>query len=140
MDRRDWVLLALYFGGAKGLSPVQLQKSLFLLGMEVQEVQGNFYEFFPHNYGPFCKDVYADAEAMAEVGLVVIERQQSYSTYLIAPAGQARIDEIKAVIPRRAFDYLQSAVKWAQAQSFSGLVRAIYDKYPQFRVNSVFQY
>jgi len=140
MDRQDWVLLALYFGGARGLSPVQLQKSLFLLGMEVQEVRQNFYEFFPHNYGPFCKEIYRDAEYMAEKGLLAIERQQSYSTYLITPSGQARIEQIQGEVPRRGFDYLKNAVEWAQNQSFSGLVRAIYDKYPDYRINSVFQY
>lgn len=140
MTRRDWVLLALCFGGTKGLSPVQLQKSLFLLGMEVPEVGQDFYEFYPHNYGPFCKAIYADAEAMAEIGEVAIERQGSYSTYMITPAGQARIEAIRAEFPPRAFAYLKEAVVWTQQQSFSGLVRAIYEKYPAFRVNSVFQY
>jgi uncharacterized protein len=140
MDRQDWVLLAVYFGGARGLSPVQLQKSLFLLGMEVQEVRADYYDFFPHNYGPFSKQIYVDAELMADIGLIAIERQQSYSTYLITPAGQARIEQIRQEIPPRGFQYLQTAVEWAQKQSFSGLVRAIYDKYPEFRVNSVFQY
>jgi hypothetical protein len=141
MDRQDWVLVALHFGGGKGLSPVQLQKTLFLLGMEVPEVRVNFYEFFPHNYGPFCKEIYSDAERMAETGLVAIERiPQQYSTYFITPDGQNRVREIEREVPRRAWDYLHSAVEWAQKQSFSGLVRAIYDKYPDYRVNSVFQY
>jgi len=139
MDRQDWVLLALSFGGAKGLSPVQLQKSLFLLGKEIPEVT-NFYQFYAHNYGPFCKDIYTDAEHMAEAGLVAIERPRAYSTFLITPAGQARINGVRAEIPNRAFTYLQDAVAWTQKQSFSGLVRAIYDKYPEYRVNSVFQY
>jgi hypothetical protein len=141
MDRQDWVLLAIYFGGDRGLSPVQLQKSLFLLGMEVQEVQGNFYEFFPHNYGPFCKEIYMDAERMAEEGLIAIERiPQQYSKYFIMPHGQNRVNEIGHEVPPRAWDYLKNAVEWAQKQSFSGLIRAIYDKYPDYRVNSVFQY
>lgn len=141
MNREDWTLLALYFGGGRGLSPVQLQKSLFLLAMEVAEVRPNFYEFVPHNYGPFSKQIYADAERMAAFGLVAIERDpQSYATFLITASGQIRIAQIQPYIPARASNYLERAVQWAQQQSFSGLVRAIYEKYPAYRVNSVFQY
>jgi uncharacterized protein len=141
MDRQDWVLLALNFGGAKGLSPVQLQKSLFLLRMEVQEIQVNFYDFFPHNYGPFCKQIYADAERMAQDGLIVIERmQQSHSIFLISAIGEARVAHIRPEVAPRALNYLRTAVEWTQQQSFSGLIRAIYDKYPEYRINSVFQY
>jgi hypothetical protein len=141
MDRQDWVLLALNFGGAKGLSPVQLQKSLFLLRMEVQEIQVNFYDFFPHNYGPFCKQIYADAERMAQDGLIVIERmQQAHSIFLISAIGEARVAHIRPEVAPRALNYLRTAVEWTQQQSFSGLIRAIYDKYPEYRINSVFQY
>jgi len=141
VNREDWTLLALHFGGGRGLSPVQLQKSLFLLAMEVPEVRANFYEFVPHNYGPFSKQIYADAERMTTVGWVAIERDpQSYATFLITASGQVRIAAIQPYIPIRASDYLRRAVEWAQQQSFSGLVRAIYEKYPTYRVNSVFQY
>jgi len=109
--------------------------------MEVPEVRGNFYEFVPHNYGPFSKQIYADAERMATDGWVAIERDpQSYATFLITASGQARIAAIQPYISIRASDYLRRAVEWAQQQSFSGLVRAIYEKYPTYRVNSVFQY
>jgi hypothetical protein len=141
MDRRDWVLLALNFGGVRGLSPVQLQKSLFLVSMEVPEVRVNFYDFFPHNYGPFCTQIYTDAEHLAQDGLVVIERaQQSHSMFLITPIGEARVEHVRREVSQRVWNYLQTAVEWTQHQSFSGLIRAIYDKYPEYRVNSVFQY
>jgi len=141
MDRQDWVLLALNFGGAKGLSPVQLQKSLFLLGMEVPEVgPRNFYEFYAHNYGPFCKEIYTDAEHLAQENLIVIERTPSHSMFLITAIGEARVAHIKPEVPPRTWEYLRTAVEWTQQQSFSGLIRAIYDKYPAYRINSVFQY
>ncbi|MGB2603712.1 MAG: hypothetical protein WBC78_08960 [Candidatus Sulfotelmatobacter sp.] len=120
---------------------MQLQKSLFLLGMEVPAVRENFYEFFAHNYGPFCKDIYADAERLAQNSLIVVERtQQSHAMFLITAIGEARVAHIKPEVPPRTWEYLRTAVEWTQQQSFSGLIRAIYDKYPEYRVNSVFQY
>jgi hypothetical protein len=140
MNREDWVLLALHFGGARGLSPVQLQKSLFLLRMEVPEVGSDYYEFIPHNYGPFSKQIYQDAEQMATRGLVAIERgPESHAIFLITAAGQLRIAVIDREAPIRARNYLRSAVEWTQRQTFSGLVRAIYTKYPDYKINSVFQ-
>ena len=140
MDRQDWVLLALHFGGARGLTPVQLQKSLFLLGMEVPDVrQQNFYEFLHHNYGPFSKQIYVDAEGLASDGCAAIEPRGSYSLYLITEAGRDHLKAIENHFSERAYNYLNDVVTWTQRQSFSSLVRAIYEKYPEYRVNSVFQ-
>jgi len=140
VNREDWILLALHFGGPTGLSPVQLQKSLFLLRMEVPEVRADYYEFIPHNYGPFSKQIYEDAEQLGARGLVAIERDpQSLAISKITAAGELRVAEIARDASPRARDYLRSAVEWTQKQTFSGLVRAIYAKYPDYRINSVFQ-
>jgi hypothetical protein len=78
---------------------------------------------------------------LAQDGLVVIERaQQSHSMFLITPIGEARVEHVRREVSQRVWNYLQTAVEWTQHQSFSGLIRAIYDKYPEYRVNSVFQY
>ena len=142
MNRRDWVLLALQCAGGHGLSPVQLQKSLFLLGAEMRgQLPGEFYDFIPHNYGPFAKQIYQDAEILAGEGLVAIERkEQSFPTYTITAAGDERAREVRREAPAPVLQYLAEAIAWTQRQSFQGLIRAIYDKYPQYRVNSVFQY
>jgi len=142
MNREDWVLLAIYFGQERGLSPVQLQKCLFLLGQEMGREVGYFYEFYPHNYGPFSKEVYSDAELLESRGMIAIERDpNSYARYISTAVGQTRVrDVIAKQAPNRVQEYLANIVDWAQKQSFASLVRAIYDKYPQYRVNSVFQY
>lgn len=108
--------------------------------MEIPEAP-NCYEFSAHNYGPFSVDIYRDAEVLADKGLIAIEkRPRSHNIFIITAAGESRVQEIKNEVPSRALDYLQSVIAWAQRQSFSGLVRAIYDRYPDFKVNSVFQY
>lgn len=140
MGRRDWVLLAARFATGRGLSPVVLQKSLFLLGAQLPaDVGPIFYRFEPHNYGPFSRQIYQDAEWLAQDGLLVIERNpDSYPLYCVTLAGRDRVSAFEHEVPTRVRDYLAHAVAWAQGLSFAQLITAIYAKYPEYRVNSVF--
>jgi hypothetical protein len=137
----DWLLVAIAAGGAKGLTPVQLQKAMFLLGKEMPDVVGdNFYTFDKYNYGPFSRQVYRDADTFVSDALVVAKPHgsQPWSDYLITPDGLRRAEEIKARAPKAAVRYVVNVVAWAQSLSFPQLVRAIYRKYPEYRENSVF--
>lgn len=142
MERKAWVLLTVSFAGGSGLSPVQLQKCIFLLGQEQKDYIGEgFYEFLPYNYGPFSKSVYRDAEELASEGLILIERPvSSFSTYIISPEGSERARQLINEENSPAVAYLRNVVEWARPLSFSELVRAIYSRYPDYRVNSVFQF
>lgn len=141
VQREDWLLLALHYAQEHGLSPVQIQKSLFLLGAEMRrEVGPDFYDFIPHNYGPFSREIYVDAKQLAERGLLTIEPRKTYSQYIITDGGRHRVRDIENEFSPRASAYLSQVVGWTRRQSFSALVRAIYAKYPDYRRNSVFQY
>jgi len=140
--RKDWTLLAICAADAKGLSPVQLQKTLFLLGRELPEEVGHaYYDFRPYHYGPFDRTVYSDAEVLAESGHVAITQRdgESWSRYLATAKGCERAEAIKKEAPASAVAYLQRVVDWALRQSFQQLVRSIYARYPEMRANSVFQ-
>jgi hypothetical protein len=143
MNREEWVVLALDCAGNQALTPAQLQKSLFLLGKEIPESLGtqDFYNFSPYNYGPFCKQIYDDAESLAVRGITVILREPGvqYLQYALTAAGQETARKLRNQADPRAVAYLEQVVNWARKRSFSELVRSIYQKYPEFRQNSVFQ-
>ena len=142
MDRQDWPLLAIYFAGGSGLSPVQLQKSLFLIGQELQKTVGDsFYSFIPYNYGPFSLDVYHDADVLATRGLVNITQRtgQNWNCYTITDTGREQAKQVKDSAPPDGVSYLQAVVEWAKGLTFQQLVRSIYKQYPNFQKNSVFQ-
>ena len=66
-------MLAISFAQGKGLSPVQLQKALFLLGKQFPSAVGEeFYNFVAYNYGPFDKSIYWDTEELAQQGYVSV--------------------------------------------------------------------
>ena len=141
MKRTDWTLMALNAAGPDGLSPVQLQKTLFILSKQLPDAVGDsFYNFVPYNYGPFDRAVYEDAEELARGGQIEITQRdgENWNRYVITREGE--VDISRAVYEHRdAADYLERLVKWVQEQTFQGLVSAVYAKYPEMRANSVFQ-
>jgi hypothetical protein len=107
------------------------------LGKSVPE---DYYLFIPYNYGPFCRDVYVDAEALAQEGLVSINPVAiyGYSEYSATPEGVAKGNETAKALPDEAADQARDIVAWVRQQSFRGLVSAIYERYPTYKANSVF--
>ena len=140
--KRDWTLLAICAADGQALSPVQLQKVLFLLGQKLpKEVGGDFYSFKPYDYGPFDASIYTDADLLAKDGLVAIQTYpgQRWVEYAATTAGMERAEGLKKLANQAATRYLQEVVKWARGLTFQQLVRAIYAEYPKFAVRSVFK-
>ena len=143
MNRQDWTLLAVSASKGEGLSPVQLQKTLFLLGkhLSAAELGPSYYEFEPYNYGPFDVSIYQDAEALSGKGLIAITRaaERSWPMYQPTGLGTSTASKLRAEVSPHAIQYLDQVISWVQRLSFRDLVRAIYAEYPEYRANSVFR-
>jgi uncharacterized protein YwgA len=141
LDRKDFLLMTVAAGGSKPLTPVQLQKSLFLIRERSSEVPNQFYEFEPYNYGPFSEDIYLDADTLEGEGLLfsIPSTKGRWLSRAITPAGMERVTELEKRLSQRSYAYIRQLVEWTQSLSFSGLVKAIYEAYPEYRKNSVFQ-
>jgi uncharacterized protein YwgA len=140
-SRQEFLLLALASTSDGRLTPVQIQKAMFLLKQEAGQYVGpDFYEFVPYNYGPFNSSIYDDLNALAGSGLVTIDQSQgrSWAMYTITGTGLQKADQVRDAVAPAIRDYTQNVVSWIKAQSFAGLLRSIYTKYPSFAVNSVF--
>ena len=98
MNRKDWMLLAVCAANGKGLSPVQLQKTLFLLGREMPHAVGSgFYHFSAYHYGPFDRNVYLDAEHLAGMGELAITQRsgENWNRYLATAEGCERAARLR---------------------------------------------
>ena len=137
MKRTDLLLKIIAAADGQPLTPAQLQKVAFYVGMQFASELPDYYAFRKYDYGPFCVDVYRDAEKLEREGKVTIS---------IHPRGgwrqyAATLDGIRAEvegIPNEISTYIIEKVRWARAISFPELVRAVYQEFPQFRENSVF--
>ena len=145
INRMDWALLVIAAADGEPVSPVQLQKSLFLIGKNIEPVEnrlGGFYNFRPFDYGPFDSDVYRDAEILAAKSLVAISSQpgRSYREYAATASGLEEAGKIDRQLEPSIVRYVREIVAWARSLSFNDLVRAIYRQYPEQRTRSVFNF
>ena len=142
MKKKDWILLALNCSEDKTLSPLQLQKSLFLLGQMYSDAfSNNFYNFVPYHYGPFCLQIYEDVDFLKSKDLISIkvDTVRRWKTYSITNRGLNYIDNLKKQMKPKVYNYISEIVKWVKSQSFSQLLSSIYKQFPEFKVNSVFK-
>ncbi len=139
ITRSEWLLFVLYT--SESLSPLQIQKSLFLLSKDVSGISEKaFYQFEPYDYGPFDSDIYTESDRFEEEGLVSIDnpKERGMRRYRITKKGSEYIEpKINKLEPddRKVLD---DTVAFVKGQSFSSLVHSIYKRFPEFKENSVF--
>ena len=141
MDRKDILLLVVASGGGTPLTPVQLQKSLFMISKNVKEIPDPFYTFEPYHYGPFDIEIYTDADSLENEGLLASIQSNNgrWTETAINPNGLKKAEVLEKELSEPAAKYVRELVQWAQSLSFSDLVKSIYNIYPEYRENSVFQ-
>ena len=141
MEREDFLLMVVSEAEGRPLTPVQLQKSLFLVSQKLKETPDPFYSFEPYHYGPFDADVYADADSLEKEGLLisVSSTRGAWQETAITPNGLNKAQHLKKELSEPVVTYVHELVQWVQSLSFSDLVQAIYREYPEYRENSVFQ-
>lgn len=140
MERKNWPMLVLSSSGT--LSPIQLQKALFLIGEELSsDIDNEYYHFEPYDYGPFDSDIYRDCEELEREGFVVIDNPfyRAMRRYSLSNQGMELVDKLKEDIDERIIEEVDRIVLWTKSKSFPDLVRSIYEEYPEFKENSVFK-
>ena len=139
----DWALLVIAAAQGKPVSPVQVQKALFLIDRNLSSAQrggGSFYQFRAYDYGPFDSGIYADADLLHAEGLVTItDPRKSHRTYSATPAGMDRANGLRNELSGDVVGYLDEVVRRVRSLRFDELVRAIYRDYPEMKANSVFR-
>jgi hypothetical protein len=141
MERHNIVLAALAAGGENATYwPVQVQKLLFLIDREASAlVGGPHFEFEPYDYGPFDRAVYVALDALAAQGLVNVQNTGRYRVYSLSPEGFRQGSGHLQGLGAPARGYLEQVARWVRGLSFQQLVAAIYNRYPDMKVNSVFR-
>ena len=142
LARQHWLLIALAKSPDGVMSPVQIQKSLFVFRQEAGDSIGtDFYSFEPYDYGPFDAAIYADLRRMMNEGHVTRQWHpgRRWKSYAITAAGRDAALVLEREADARLAEFLERIVEWVGGRSFSDLLRSIYAAYPEFAVNSVFR-
>lgn len=127
--RADWTLVSIA-SSRRGLTPAQLQKSLYLLGEAFpNELGPDFYKFRSINAGHFCQQIYTDAEALGKKGLVLIEvsEKDGWQHYSATTAGVIRARVLEMELSPPVLQRLRRVVEWARNRSIDQLGRGHLD-------------
>ena len=142
LTRQDWLLLALSKSPGGAMSPVQIQKAMFLFGQGAGDSIGtDYYSFQPYDYGPFDAAIYSDLRRMTGRGHVRGEwnPDRSWKTWTVTDSGRKAALVLANDADARLAEYLGRIVTWVRGRSFSDLLRSVYAAHPEFAVNSVFR-
>lgn len=140
MDRENFVLATLASAGeGASYTPVQVQKLFFLIDEEGFNLVGEkYFDFAPYDYGPFDKEVYDELDELSLKGLVEVQNIGQYRKYILTEQGYKKGSENLNEFSEEISDYFKRLTSWIRPLTFQQLVRAIYDRYPEMKVNSVF--
>jgi NitT/TauT family transport system substrate-binding protein len=117
--RRGWLLLALSLSGKGGLSPVQLQRSLFLVAQKREEQVGaGFYEFEEADgSAPTSPSLYEDIDAL--VAAAHIEKEWmpdlSASMFRLSDTGWAWSEDLRRKVKKERSPV--SRTRWPGSRS-----------------------
>jgi uncharacterized protein len=142
-QRQMIVLAALAVESGSVFAPVQVQKLFFLLDQNLaSDLGGKQFSFEPYDYGPYDRAVYSELETLALRGLVTIEATAGAGRrrFSLTAAGYEAGQKVLRQLTPRAQDYLVRVSSWVRSLSFAELVGAIYQQYPDMKVNSVFRH
>jgi hypothetical protein len=138
--REDWTLLVV--GASDGVLPVQLQKSLFLLGQRFPKLSATgFYEFRPVGGGDFSEQIYTDVEALRKKGLVSVRFSDGTGgrEYRLTPAGAKRAKKLEEQLRPELSQSLRKLVSWVTTRTLDQLLRGSRDTKGAIHPNSVGQ-
>jgi len=161
VSRTDLIFLMLYAPDRPGAKPAQelkgitrLEKLLFLWQQEgpIRKISEDEYEFEPHNFGPFSKDIYDDVALLTNAGFIE-ERIQLWGAstdyveardvigadegsephekiYRLTDKGKAVAEQLHKDIPPQASKELVAIKQRYVRLSLTQLIRYVYRKYP----------
>ena len=120
--------------------PAQIQKLMFLIDAELAgNIGGPFFEFLPYDYGPFDSAVYSAVNRLKLEGLLATDLTERYRRYFLTGPGHEAGQQHLNQLDEGARDFIARAARWVREVSFSQLVSAIYERYPEMKENSIFR-
>lgn len=138
--------LLVFLEGKDGprLDPIRIQKGLFILAKETPDdwlPTTARYEFEPYRYGPYSPEIYYDLDKLEGLGYVRATRVvgQSWNYYSLTPEGEALSRDVAQNMDSRAIEYFRRLRDFVGSLSFRKLLTTVYEHYPAYAINSVFE-
>lgn len=145
LEHKQKMLLA--FIGAKlgAVDPIRIMKGMFIISKEARESWWRIptrYRFVPYSYGPCSFEIYSDLEKLEKLRLLQSNQPpgQSWKYYSVTQRGKNFLEMIKEGFIPGSLEYTKKVREYVESVSFRTLLAAVYAKYPDYAVNSVFKF
>ena len=140
-DRKSLMLATLASAGqGVTFTPAQIQKLFFLIDREAQQLlEGPYFNFTPYDYGPFDRTVYDELSVLKMEGCVHVDSSQRHRLYSLTTTGFERGQIFLDALRPATKDFMAELAAWVKSLNFQQLVSAIYQHYPEMKINSVFR-
>ena len=136
MNKRDILLCFIALPDRRPMSPIQIMKGMFLIKKELNVT--DFYEFEPYLYGPCSFEVYRDLQRLAEENLILSSPSiRGWKYYIISSKGMEIFKAISQTMDGELLEGIRKIKKIVTEKSFIELLRYVYEKYPEYAVNSI---
>jgi uncharacterized protein (DUF488 family) len=130
MFNRQKIVLHLLAAANRPVTHMELTKWCFLLKHETDSRGGPaFYQFLPYQYGPFSFVLYREIQELVDQGLIEAPDEKSWQ---LSP----RTNIALFSVPRTAAEDAAAIAKRVRGWKLSNLIDTIYDRYPDWTVNS----
>ncbi len=139
---RDEILLATLAAADGDFSPVQIQKTMFLLDKKVAHLTGGpHFNFRAYDYGPFDQSIYQSLTNLSISGLAAISGDPTTKQrrYGLTSEGQKTGTAILGGMEPALAKYITELTAWVRSVGFAELVSSIYQEFPDMKANSVFR-
>ena len=136
MEKRDWLLL--FIGEA--MEPIQIQKTLFKFAMESGIPKKERYEFIPYNWGPCSMEIYDDLGQLRDENLVeFVPSGQGWNIYHLTKDGEEKAEDLRKSASAKMLKKFSSIRDYVVSRDFETLLSDIYNDYPEFAKESLFE-
>ncbi len=141
-DRSRWILLLLLQGEGRQrynkpvVGRTRLIKELFLLKM-TYGVRDMEYSFIPYWYGPFCPEIYADLQALQEIGEVGSAASPGGEVLSLTLEGVRRAQALEANVAPETLRRIRDCKEKYNPIPFEDLVAYVYERWPKFTTRSL---
>lgn len=121
------------------MSPIQIMKSMFLVKNELNLT--DFYQFEPYLYGPCSFEIYTDLISLSEEKLIEeIKTPFSWNYYKTTLKGKELSRKLATGIEKNILKKIQEIKKLVVCMNLIELLRYVYEKHPEFAVNSIIKF
>lgn len=132
MTKKDIILYVLSIASDNTLSPVQIQKLLFLIDKECN-IGKHFFKFVAYDYGPFDKTIYNELDELVKSDDVDVLISHGVRQYKLINHKITQLEFTDDVSEK-----IKQLCEFVKSCSFKELLVDIYKKYPEMAKNTAF--